>query len=56
MPSVEQLNQLNIKAANTGGRKYDSARHLPERTVPAAAPKAKVEQGGSGQSSNRGTM
>jgi hypothetical protein len=53
MPSVEQL---NIEAANTGGRQYENARHVPERTVPAAAPKAKVEQGGSGQSSNRGTM
>ena len=53
MASVEQL---NLSASKDGGRKYDSARHLPERTVPAAAPKAKVEQGGSGQSSNRGTM
>ena len=53
MPSIEQL---NIEAANTGGRQYDNARHVPERTVPAAAPKAKVEQGGSGHSSNRGTV
>ena len=53
MPSVEQL---NLETSKTGGRKYDNARHVPERTVPAAAPKAKVEQGGSGQSSNRGTV
>ena len=47
MPNIEQL---NLEASKTGGRKYDSAYHVPARTVPTA--KAKVTQGGSGHSSN----
>ncbi len=50
MPTTQQL---NLEASKMGGRTYDSARYVLERTVPAVAPKAKVKQGGSGQSSNR---
>ena len=50
---MSRIDQQNLDASKTGGRKYDSAYDVPAKTAPTST--AKVEQGGSGHSSNFNT-